>query len=271
MADIDQSETFEQARAELPDVSPHVSVFWKPLRCLLEEGKPIDPVTVLFYDLGDGKRLPFAAVAKTPGDRLILWPAWDASEPGESEDGQAFPIHHATLELANGRTHFTYFGAGGQRLHEDCGWELASFKGGLQLWLVSAFSVGLLEQQVGALEQKVRVPEINDPKRREREFARYAAEMKSVDLQTPPLRGNCLVSVIHLMPDSAGFRGPIEPAHFPMGSFWNDWIDGWADGDSFQIAPTGVNVGGVNLIVLTAAPLGCLRASGFLGASSSHP
>ena len=121
-----------------------------------------------------------------------------------------------------------------------------------------------MEQQAGALEQDVRMPK-RDSERREEEFRRYAAQLRLVEVCTPPLRGDCLVTVIHLLRDPAGFRGPIKPAHFPMGSFWNDWIDGWMDGDSFQIVPTGVSVGGANLILLTAAPLGRLKDACFLG------
>jgi hypothetical protein len=51
-----------------------MSVFWKPLYRLFDDGNPIDPVTILLYDLGPEKRLPFAALAKTRGNRLVLWP-----------------------------------------------------------------------------------------------------------------------------------------------------------------------------------------------------
>lgn len=270
---MDPAESFEQARAGLPDVSPDVSVFWKPLQLLLQGGKkggkPIDPVTVLLYDMGDGRRLPFAAIGKTRRNLLILWPPSNALQPGEFADGNTFPIHHVTLVLRNGETHFTRFDEIGQRSHEDRVWKLASSDDGLKLWLICAFRVELLEKQVGALEQDVKMPK-TDSERRIEVFQRYAAETKLVNVNTPPLRGNCLVTVIHLLPDSASFRGPVKPAHFPMGSFWNDWLDGWPDGDNFQIAPTGINVDGVNLVLLTAAPLGRLKRVCFLGGANSR-
>ena len=131
------------------------------------------------------------------------------------------------------------------------------------MWVVGAFSIELLEKQVGALEQNVKMPS-TDSDRRLDEFKRYAAEMTHVVVKTPPLRGDCLVTVFHLLTDSS-FLGPIEPAHFPMGKFWCDWIDGWSDGDNFQIVPTGVNVSGVNLVLLTAAPLGRVKGACFFG------
>ena len=266
---MDQAESFEQARAGLPDVSPNLSVLWKPLQLLLQDGNPIDPVTVLLYNIGDGRRLPFAAIAKTRRDLLILWPPSNALQPGEFADGNTFPVHHVTLVLQKGETHFTRFDAIGQRIHEDRGWKLASFDDGLKLWLIGAFHVQSLEKQAGALEQDVKMPK-TDSERRIREFRRYGSEMKLVDVNTPPLRGDCFVTVIHLLPDSASSRGPVTPAHFPMGSFWNDWLDGWPDGDNFQIAQTEINVDGVNLVLLTAAPLGHLKGACFLGGPRSR-
>ena len=139
MPEMDKTESFEEARAGLPNVSPDVSVFWKPLRRLFEDGSPTDPVTVLYYEVGNARRLPFATVTKTRGNRLILWPPSDALEPGEFADGSTFPIHHATLELSNGETHFTRFDADGQRTHEVRGWKLAPFGDGLKLWLIGGF------------------------------------------------------------------------------------------------------------------------------------
>ncbi len=269
MSDVSQTESFDEARAGLPDVSPEVSVFWKPLRRLFEDGSPIGPVTVLFYDVGNGRSLPFASIAKTKGNRLVLWPPSDALQVGEFADGLTFAIHHVTLELANGETHFTCFEADGQRFHDGRRWKLATLEDGLKLWLMGAFHVASLESQVGALEQSVKMPK-TDAKRREDEFRRYAAEMRRETIKTPPLRGDCFVTVVHLLPDSASFRGSTKAAHFPMGSFWNDWIDGWPDGDNFQIAPTGINVGGVNLLLLTASPLGRAKDACFLGSVTSY-
>jgi hypothetical protein len=64
---MDQTDSFDDVRAGLPDVSPDVSVFWKPLRLLLQEGKPVGPVTVLFHDAGDDRLLPDVSIAKTTG------------------------------------------------------------------------------------------------------------------------------------------------------------------------------------------------------------
>ena len=269
MSDVDQPGSGEVARAGEPNVAPDVSVFWKPLERLFRDGNPVDPVTVLLYDMGDGKRLPFAAIAKTRNNRLILWPPSSAAEPGEFADGHPFPVHHVTLELANGETHFTRFDKESRRIHEDPDWKLASLEGGARLWLVCAFRVALLEKQIGIVEGSIGAPR-TDSKRREDEFRRYAAMMTTLVVGTPPLRGDCFVTVIHLLPDSTGVRTLAKPSHFPMGSFWNDWIDAWPDGDKFPVAPTEINIGGVNLLLLTGSPLGRLKGACILGSASLH-
>lgn len=223
---------------------------------------------MLFCDIGGGRRLPFAALARTKGNRLILWPPVNALEPVEFADGHTFPIHHATLELSNGETHFTCLDGNGQRIHDERRWKLAAVNGGLNLWLIGAYQVALLEKQVGVLEEKVKTPTA-DSKRREAEYRRYVAQMARVLVTTPPLRGDFIVSVVHLLPGDSSFRGPVKPTHFPMGSFWNTWVDGWPDGDNFQFASTGVNVGGVNLLLLTASPPGRLKSACFLGGAGS--
>jgi hypothetical protein len=271
MPDMDQTESFEQARAGLPDISPDLSVYWKPLHRLFvpKDGTPLPPVTILLYDLGNENRLPFAAIAKTRKNRLILWPPSHAHKPHEFAEGDAFPIHHVTLELSNGKTHFTRFDPNSKRIQEGRGWKLAALKNGLKLWLIGAFQVAYLEKQIGVVGGKITMPK-TDSKRREDEFRRYAEQMTSVAINTPPLRGDCLITVIHLLPDSTSFCGPIGPAHFPMGSFWNEWIEEWPDGDKFQAVSTPINVGGVNLLLLTAAPLGRLKSACFLGSVDSH-
>lgn len=263
MAGLNQPDEFAQARAEGPMLSPEVSVFWKPLRRMLEDGNPIDPVTILFYDVGDKRYLPFAAVSRTRGNRLILWPPSDARELGEFADGGAFPVHHVTLELSNGETHFTRYADDGQRIHDGRSWKLGADADGTRLWLIGAFAVELLERQVGALEQRVKMP-TSDSQRRTDEYARYAASMTTVAINTPPLRGDCFVTVIHVLPESASIPEASVPSHFPMGSFWNNWIDGWPDGDKFPIVPTTVNVGGLNLLLFTASPLGRLKGVCYL-------
>jgi len=166
--------------------------------------------------MGDGKRLPFAAIGKTQGNRLILWPPSDACVPGEFADGDTFAVHHLTLEISNDKTHFTPINPTTKDDRANRGWKLAPSQAGLRLWLIGAFRIALLEKQAGALEVEVRMPS-TDTNRRVEQFERYAAEIKLVDVKTPPLRGDCLVTAILLLTDSV-LRGPIEPAHFPSSS-----------------------------------------------------
>lgn len=271
-----QGETFEEARAGLPDISQELSVYWKPLYRLFDEGNPIDPVTILLYDLGPDRRLPFAALAKTRGNRLILWPPSHAHEAHEFAKGDAVPIHHVTLELSNGETHFTRFEpklehrSKSKRPKATHKWQLADFDDGLKLWMIGAFRSDYLEKQVGVVGGKIRAPK-NDAKRREDEFRRYAEQLTVVPVATPLLRGDCYLTFIYLVPDARRFQGELDRSLLPIQAVWNDWIADWPDGDKFQALATQVTVGDVSLLIVTAAPLGRLKGVCMLGSVDRSP
>jgi hypothetical protein len=266
MSKIDQHQSFDDARAGLPDVSPDESVIWKPLHRLLAEGNPIDPVTVLCCEMGDGKRLPFATIAMTGGNRLLLWPPSDARSPGEFADGETFPIHHITLELSNSRTHFTRFEGTTARAHKSHGWKLWAANAGLKMWLISAVRLAQLDRQAGALEMGISMPP-SDSQRRIEEYKRYFAEMKLTDVKAPRPRGDYLITAIYLPTDVVP-GAPIDPACFPVGSFWKEWIAGWPEGDAFEIIPTGINLSGVKLLLLSAAPPGRLKSNCYVASAA---
>lgn len=270
MSDTDQTESFEQARAGVPNVSPEMSVIWKPLERLFRDGTPISALTVLAYNIGGSRLLPFSSFTKTQNDRLIFWPPIDADEPVRCLSGDRFSIHHVTLELSSGKTHFTSFEADSERIHEHRGWRLTCFEDGLRLWLICAFQIELLEKQVGALEQSIKMPE-TDRERRLNEFRSVLAQMRFEEINAPPLRGDCFVTAFYIVPESPSRPILIKPEHFPVRSFWNNWIDGWPDDDKLQIAQTMVNVGGLNLLALTASPLGSLKQPCFVGCANVRP
>lgn len=240
--------------AGLPELSPYVSVIWKPMHRLLGEGNPTDPTSILHFDLGGGRHLPFAAVSKTRRNRVVLWPPFDSRQQARSAAGVDFPIHHVTLELSNGQTHFTRFDPTERRVHENPGWQLSPETDGLRLWLVGVFHIPLLEQQYGALEQNVRMP-TSDSARRVEESKRYYASLTMEHLKTPSPLGDYLIAVFYL-PSDPSFRGPVLPQHFPIGAFSADLITGWTVDDPIEYVASSVCVGGLKLIVLTAAPAG---------------
>jgi hypothetical protein len=262
MSETHQNQSFEEARAGLPDASPHHSVIWKPLHRLLNEGNPVDPVTVLCFDMGDGRLLPFSSLGMTRGNRLVLWPPSDERKPGTFADGYELPIHHVTLELGNGQTHFTHFERTGSRVHENRGWRLPPGDAGLRMWLIGAVQIAQLEMQAGALEMGVNMP-ASDSERRIDEYKRYFAKMKLTPVNAPALEGDFLITVMYLI--DGGLRRPIEPADFPVGACWNEWVDGSANGEPFAVVRTDISVSGVSLLLLTAGPPGRLKGGCFLG------
>ncbi len=251
-----------ESRPDGPVVSPEVSVIWKPLQRLFADGSPASSVAILYFDVGSGRRLPFAAITRTRRNRLVLWPPSDARRAWRFQDGSDFHVHHVTLELDNGTTHLTHFDASNNRVHRADGWRLLPSQGGSRLWLVGAFKLAVLEKQVGVVEQSVNMP-VADSARRHREFERYASQLAHIDIRTPPVRGDCLIAAIHLL-SSDPQRDQLDRAHFPMAPFWNELIDDWPDGDKFPVGVTGVQLGEQRLLVQTVSPLGRLRGACFL-------
>jgi len=263
MADTDKAQPQGQSRPGHSDVPPERSIYCKPLDGLFRYGKPVDPVTILSYDLGNGQRRAFAALAKSRGNRLILWPPSDAREAWEFANGDVGAVHHVTLELSNGKTHFTRIDPNPNLRHDDRGWRLMDFGSGLKLWLICAFQVQELEKQVGVVGERIKSPR-TDSNRRKEEFHRYAQQLRSVPVATPPLRGDCLVTSIYLLPD-VDFRGPFERSHLPIRSIWNNWVEDWPDGDRFAVAFSAMTIGDLPLGLATVSPLGRLRSTCILG------
>lgn len=255
-------------------VSPTVSVLWKPLARLLayKDGSELPPTTQLFLDSDAGVALPFVAVQKTRRNRLILWPPTDASTPARLSDGTSFPIDHVTLELkddiSKARTHLTHFGANATREHSDREWALADCEGGSKGWLAIGVPIRILECQLGLVEENVRWPAC-DRERREREFERYRDQMTLATLKTPPIQGNYLFVVIHLLPDGASISS-VTTRNFPLNGL-RDSIDEWSPTNSgIPVTKRTINIGGTTLAILTAGPPGRLRECliGFMGKAS---
>lgn len=254
---------FERERAGLPDMSPHLSVFWKPLRKLLELGNPVDPVTVVYLDFGSQGRYPVFSVAKTQGNRLILWPPSDTRVAVQPSRGDSYFVHHITLELRDGTSHFTSYDSDGAAVHHSRNWRLRPIgDGNASIWLLLAIQKSHLEAQAGALSVNTAFPTSDGP-RREYEIKRFAQSMKHVPLVLPDLRGDSVALAVHVL-DSPPVDGTVDPRFFPMGPIWDHWYEDWLDGDRFQAGVSAADLGGKHLLVVATCPPGRLRAGCFI-------
>lgn len=239
------------------------SIFWKPLHRLLTEGAPASAVTFLCYDFGDERKLPFAAICKTRGNRLILWTPASSDEPATASDGDQFKIHHATLELASGQTHLTHFWRLGDREHRSRRWKLSPPDHGVQLWLIACAKISFLAGQLGECHATVPLP-LTDSARRLREFTKYVKESLLLPVKAPPARGDYVLSVIGLgAPHTVDETTVMIP--FPMGDFWGKCVAGWPADGGFDVITTKVIIEDTPLAVQTACPPGRIRCDYAIG------
>lgn len=233
----------------------------RPLRLLHAKGRPPEPVTLLSVQAKSEIAVPLAVLCHTRGNRHILWPAVPAHAKFESENGTISAIDHVTLE--NERTHFTSFTESHDRKHEDHDWRLAELVPGIRLWLLLAAKHGELTKECAIYEGIIRSP-VTDAARRNREFVKFAQAMQTVIVPFTEMQGDYIAASICILRDSPQPGDDFTKA-FPMGAWWDDWIEGWADGSRFPTAPVIFPVGNLRLLVMIACPPGRIRNNFYLG------
>lgn len=117
------------------------SLWVRPMRQLLDDGKPVGQITMLSLSpVADGA-LPFCAVAYTSKNRLVAWPILP-SNPGTV----SFPLDHITLEFPSGKMHVTGFDPDGKRHAVSQSWRLQEFpKNDLAFWFRLVVRRSLIE------------------------------------------------------------------------------------------------------------------------------
>jgi hypothetical protein len=79
------------------------SVFFRPLRQLIDSGKPLPPITTVAFAPTEHGPLPFGAFARTKKNRLIFWPVPPADLELYKDNGQPLTVDHLTLEFPAAR------------------------------------------------------------------------------------------------------------------------------------------------------------------------
>lgn len=225
------------------------SLWARPMRPLLDEGKPIGEVVILCLDAPGIDLWPICAVTHTSKDRLVAWPILPPNVAS-----QAVAIDHITLELSSGKIHGTGFRADGRRRVTTNPWRLHEFrKNGLTFWfrLVVRFSV--LKTQGLHVERQVKFP-ASDDARRQQEFARYGQNLDIVGVPLPSAnpQGDCVLCSICLV---SGESPVLNEDIFLCGGIDN-FVESWQDGTLFAAAYRDTFVGEKRLLVATACPPG---------------
>lgn len=237
----------KKSETSIPD---EYSLWVRPMRQLLDDGKPVGQITMLTLSRATDGALPFCAVAYTSRNRLIAWPIMPPNP-----EFVTFPLDHITLEFPSGKMHATGFNANGKREAVSQSWCLQEFQENhLAFWFRLVVRNTLIESQELEVERLMKSP-TSDIERRKQEFARYGQSLRIVDVPLPssePEGDYILCSFFLADPDD---EPKITSDIFLCGGV-DEQIEGWAEGTTFEVTGKRLPVGPKHLAIATACPPG---------------
>lgn len=240
------------------------SLWFRPLRQLVEDGKPLPETTILaFGPLPEGD-LPFGAICRTHRQRVVFWSALPRGLRLFGDERVAVVTDHVTLELPSGKTHATSYEESGASKHHRRGWRLENVgETGLALWFSLLVRRCVLEEQHRAVERNVRVPR-SDRDRREAEFRKYAQQLRFQPVRIPPGGDTCSFFYFAIYLERSEQSHPeLPPGLSQLGSFPDGLVRGWPDNSRIALQPMRFALGDLRLLFVTAAPPGELAAEYF--------
>jgi len=251
---------------EHDDIGPDSSLWLRPLRQLVKDGKPIGQVVALTVSPMEQLKLPFGMLTQTEKNRLIFWPILPSGVnmicAGETVD----VFDHITLEFPSEKIHMTAYDTNGQPIHVARAWRTHHFSDcDLALWFFLLVRVSILRQQDIAVQRRVKMP-TTDKERRTNEFLCYTQNLRLSNISLPPREPeyDYIYFGLYLAPDSIR-ADQLSPSILPAGSSMNSQIEGWPEGNVFQIAVSRLTFGQRTICVATACPPGRLRSDVFVG------
>lgn len=193
------------------------TIWFRPYRQLLEDGKPVGPVTALHFELDGTRTNAFAAIQTTPSCNMVFWPT-TAAPWFDSEGAQHPRVDHITITPSNGKMHFTGFDGNGSRAHWNCeGNPVPVGDGALQFCFGFAVRWQHLESQIREMEIKVPFPTA-DHDRRIAEYREALSKLTQQFLALPESnsRGDYGVCLVY-MGAASGEDTQFGPEHIPGG------------------------------------------------------
>jgi len=259
--------------SENEDFGVQSSLWFRPLRQLLERGKRTGAMTVLAFRGTHTGAYPFGVLTRTKNNRIVFWPVLPKNADMVAAEGKVGVIDHITLELPNAKTHVTAYNAAGEpsrRGATDLGhcqaWRLQRFEGsGLAIWFTLLVNWSALADQETAVQRCMKAPNLAEAERRKQAFARHAAQLKIVDVPLPKyvIVPEYVYCVIYFV------TGPekeikLTPDIF-LHSDIDSQVDGWPDGTVFEIQPIKLCYELTQFVIATACPPGPMRRDVVLG------
>lgn len=251
---------------EHDDIGCDSSLWLRSLRQLFKDGKPIGPVVALTVSPMKQLKLPFGMLAQTEKNRLIFWPILPSGVnmicAGETVD----VLDHITLEFPSEKIHMTAYDANGQPIHDARVWRTHHFSDcDLAFWFTLLVRVSTLRQQDMAVQRRVKMP-TTDKERRTNEFLRYTQKLCIKNISLPPSRAeyNYIYFGLYLASDFIT-ADQLSSSILRSCSLTDSEIEGWTDGNMFQIAVSPLTFGQRLIYVATACPPGRLRSDVSVG------
>lgn len=208
------------------DLGPDSSLFLRCARMFIRDGKPLGQITVLALPLPEHGSLPFGALTLTKKNRIVFWPVLPREAEMVARKGQMTYLDHLTLEFPSEKIHATAYDARGKSLHygaSDLGhsqsWRLQPFDGtGLAFWFSLLVRWSVLRNQDFAAQRPVPAPP-TDAERRKEEIARFAQQMKVMDvpLQMSRSAGDYVYCVAYVVTDTSR-NIQLSPHVYPIES-----------------------------------------------------
>ena len=258
MDDTSQNDDISRMFREQDSIGHDSSLWLRPLRQLIKNGKPVGQAIVLTLSMSDGQRMPVGILTQTKGNRTVFWPTLPQKAKIVCDKEIIDIFDHVTLELPSEKTHVTTYDADGKAIHYRRAWRTHHFTNSkLALWFMLLVRIPILRQQDMAVKRRVKMP-TPDKDRRVREFSRYLNNISLRNISLPVCTGkHDYVSCILYIAQESFTVDQFSPSVVPVGSLASV-VEGWSEEDQFQTMVSLHKVGKQTICLATACPPGKL-------------
>ncbi len=249
------------------DIGSDSSLWLRPLRQLLRDGKPIGQILALTVSAESQLRLPFGMVSRTDNDRLIFWPVLPPRVNMICAGERIDVFDHITLEFPSEKIHVTAYDSNGQRVHRSRAWRTHHLQDPrFTLWFLLLVRMSVLQRQDMAVQRRVKTP-VKDKKRRTDEFAAYVRRLKLLNVPLPAhtAEQDYIYFGFYLAPGSPMTSRQLSAPILPAGTSMDAQIEGWHSGNVFEITGLRFALGKRTVCVAAACPPGRCLSDVFVG------
>ena len=258
MDNTSQNDDISRLFREQDNIGHDSSLWLRPLRQLIQDGKPVGQAIVLTLSMSDQQRMPIGILAQTKGNRTIFWPTLPRKAKIVCDEEIIDFFDHITLELPSEKIHVTTYDTNGKAIHHRRAWRTHHFSNStLALWFMLLIRVPIFRQQDMAVQRRVKMPK-PDKDRRVHEFSRYINNLSFNNVNLPVCieKHDYVSCILYLAPESFTV-GQFSPSVVPVDSLASA-IEGWSEENQFPTMVSQHKVGNQTICIATACPPGRL-------------